>query len=138
MIDSGVRTTHSEFEGRAILAYNVLEGTEDEDNTGHGTHVAGTIAGATVGVAKKANVVAIKAFDSNVTTLATDVLDAFNWTVDDITSKGREDKSVINLSVGKLLSTTYHAYVTFYSSLLTITTYLLIYKSLEQKQCEKS
>lgn len=100
VIDSGVRTTHEQFEGRAVAAYNALEGAEDDDNMGHGTHVSATVAGATVGVARKASIVGIKVFDSNVATTTQDVLDAFSWAVDDIVSKGRQDKAVINMSLG--------------------------------------
>ena len=103
MIDSGVRVTHSEFEGRAELGHNSLEGTTDEDNNGHGTHVSGTIAGKTVGVAKKANIVGIKAFDSNAQTGTSDILDAINWAVNDIIEKGRQKKAVINMSLSKFL-----------------------------------
>ncbi|KAK7745090.1 hypothetical protein SLS62_009954 [Diatrype stigma] len=100
VIDSGIRTTHEQFSGgRAVLGYNVLAGTPDDDNLGHGTHVAGTIAGATVGIAKKASVVAVKAFDASVATMTEDILDAIDWAVNDIVSKGREDKAVINMSL---------------------------------------
>ena len=103
VIDSGVRVTHTEFEGRAELGHNSLEDTTDEDNNGHGTHVSGTIAGKTVGVAKKANIVGIKAFDSNVQTGTSDILDAINWAVNDIVEKGRQKKAVINMSLSKFL-----------------------------------
>ncbi|RYP89144.1 hypothetical protein DL769_000192 [Monosporascus sp. CRB-8-3] len=108
VIDSGVRVSHDEFGGRASMGYVALPGVDDADNVGHGTHVAGTVAGASVGVAKRANVIGIKVFDSSVSTSMTDVLDAFNWAVDDIVSNDRQDKAVIVMSLGGGVSSTFN------------------------------
>jgi subtilisin family serine protease len=48
VIDTGIRTTHSQFGSRASTVYG------SSDCNGHGTHVAGTIGGSTYGVAKGA------------------------------------------------------------------------------------
>lgn len=66
VIDSGVRITHQEFEGRARFGFSAITSSTQyhEDDDGHGTHVAGTVAGKTYGVAKKAQVVAVKTFQS--------------------------------------------------------------------------
>lgn len=47
ILDTGLLTTHSEFEGRASLGYNAVGGPFIDD-IGHGTHVAGTIGGKTL------------------------------------------------------------------------------------------
>ena len=62
MIDAGVRKTHSEFGGRAVHgAYTTTPiGIASDDCNGHGTHVAGTIGGATYGVAKAVRLVAVR------------------------------------------------------------------------------
>jgi aqualysin 1 len=64
VLDSGLRLTHQEFEGRATCGFDAVLGQESlipcEDKNGHGTHVAGIIAGKNVGVAKKANIVSVK------------------------------------------------------------------------------
>lgn len=67
---------------------------------GHGTHCAGTIAGSTYGVAKRATVIAVKVFagDSGTTS---DVLAGFDWAVNDIISNGRESVSAISMSLGE-------------------------------------
>lgn len=63
VIDTGIEVNHPEFEGRAHWGINLIEGSPDTDENGHGTHCAGVIAGAHVGIAKKAKVVAVKALD---------------------------------------------------------------------------
>lgn len=64
IIDSGLNTAHTEFEGRASLGYNAVGG-KFEDTLGHGTHVAGTIGGKTYGVAKKASLISVKVFQGS-------------------------------------------------------------------------
>ncbi|KAJ3525680.1 hypothetical protein NM208_g11533 [Fusarium decemcellulare] len=62
LIDTGVNVNHTDFEGRAYLGYNAYPNTDFVDVQGHGTHCAGTIAGKEYGVAKLANVMAVKVF----------------------------------------------------------------------------
>jgi subtilisin family serine protease len=62
VVDSGIRWSHEEFEGRASFGYNAVNGSENVDRTGHGTHVASILAGKTYGVAKKATVIDVKVF----------------------------------------------------------------------------
>ncbi|KAI1470931.1 subtilisin-like protein [Daldinia caldariorum] len=101
VLDSGVLTNNSEFEGRAIKGYNSWTGTESfDDHFGHGTHVAGTIASKTYGVAKKATVVDVKVVRGEGYSTVSHVLDGINWAVHNITSTpGRASKSVINMSL---------------------------------------
>ncbi|KAF5010345.1 hypothetical protein FDECE_3496 [Fusarium decemcellulare] len=98
IVDTGIRATHNEFEGRATAAWSAFSG-DNADTAGHGTHVAGTIAGKTYGVAKKANILAVKVFQGEESTTSI-ILSGFNWAVNDIISKGRTTKSVINMSLG--------------------------------------
>jgi oryzin len=119
VVDTGVYTSHVEFGGRAHLGYNACRGTKFVDSMGHGTHCAGTIASKAYGVAKNANIMAVKVFDKgavsricrspSLVTLklsypksSTDiVLDGYEWAVSNITNTpGRAAKSVISMSLG--------------------------------------
>ncbi len=62
VIDTGIRTTHGEFGGRAVWGTNTVDSTNSDCN-GHGTHVAGTVGGKTYGVAKAVKLVAVKVLD---------------------------------------------------------------------------
>ncbi|KAK0724332.1 subtilisin-like proteinase Mp1 [Lasiosphaeris hirsuta] len=101
VLDTGVLTSHVELEGRATLGYNALaaKGIDDNDNSGHGTHTAGTIASRAYGVAKKANIVAVKVLDLGSEPLSY-ILDGYLWAVTDITQSGRTGASVISMSLG--------------------------------------
>jgi subtilisin family serine protease len=62
VIDTGILTTHPEFEGRAFFLSNHVTDGITTDCNGHGTHVAGTIMSKSYGVAKKANAYAVRVF----------------------------------------------------------------------------
>ena len=64
VIDTGIRTSHDDFGGRAQQGYDAFGGNS-EDCNGHGTHVAGTIGGSVYGVAKDVTLVAVRVLDCN-------------------------------------------------------------------------
>jgi chitodextrinase len=64
IIDTGIRTTHVDFAGRAIHGTDKVDNDADaSDCNGHGTHVAGTVGGTTWGVAKAVTLVAVRVLD---------------------------------------------------------------------------
>jgi subtilisin family serine protease len=75
VLDTGVRTSHSDFGGRAIATLDLSSGSVVEcggdasncagDADGHGSHCAGTIAGDTYGVAPGAEVHGVKVLSDN-------------------------------------------------------------------------
>jgi len=60
VIDTGIMTTHVDFQGRAKWGKAFADGGSEDDRNGHGTHCAGTIGGHTYGVAKRATLIAVK------------------------------------------------------------------------------
>jgi len=105
VIDTGIRTTHDDFGGRAVPTLEVLgngpiecnasDTTCANDVNGHGTHCAGTVGGATYGVAKEATLHAVKV-------LADHGFGSFSWfieAIDFIVTKGLRP-AVISASLG--------------------------------------
>ncbi|KAI0169382.1 alkaline proteinase [Hypoxylon sp. FL1284] len=102
VIDSGVWETHEQFGGRAEIVYNAINDVMADD-LGHGTHVAGTIAGSTYGVAKQTTIQSVKVFEDGGATNAI-VIDAINWAANDIVSKNRQTKAAIHMSLSSAYS----------------------------------
>jgi len=100
IVDTGVDVSNPEFEGRATFGYNSLQGsTVQTDDNGHGSFAAAIIAGKSVGVAKKANIIAVKALASDGSALVSDVLRGLNWVVQQHQNNSNK-KTIINLSLG--------------------------------------
>lgn len=109
VIDTGTNVDHVDFEGRATWGKTVPEGDADEDGNGHGTHCSGTIAGKKYGVAKKANVYAVKVLRSNGSGTMSDVVKGVEWAAEAHIKKSKDAKngkvkgfkgSVANMSLG--------------------------------------
>ena len=77
VIDTGIRVTHTEFGGRATWAFDAIGG--NVDCHGHGTHVAGTIGGATFGVAKQTTLHAVRVIDCNGSGTVAGVTAGIDW-----------------------------------------------------------
>ncbi len=83
IIDTGININHVEFEGRARWGKTMPQNDVDEDGNGHGTHCAGTIGSRKYGVAKKADLVAVKVLGSGGSGSMSDVTGGVLWAVDD-------------------------------------------------------
>ncbi|WP_128981166.1 S8 family peptidase [Streptomyces roseicoloratus] len=96
VIDTGVRITHKDFGGRASYGFDAVDNDDSaEDGNGHGTHVAGTIAGTDHGVAKKAKIVAVRVLDDNGSGTTEQVVAGIDWV-----TKNHQGPSVANMSLG--------------------------------------
>ncbi|MFJ8491926.1 S8 family peptidase [Streptomyces sp. NPDC094038] len=101
VIDTGVRITHTQISGRASYGYDAVDGdTTASDGNGHGTHVATTIAGSTYGVAKKANIVAVRVLDNSGSGTTAGVIAGIDWVTSNHTTP-----AVANMSLGGSAST---------------------------------
>lgn len=78
VVDSGVRLTHVEFEGRARSIFTGTECGGEADCTGHGTGVASVIAGAESGIARGANIFSARVLDGDGIGDSTVIVDALN------------------------------------------------------------
>jgi len=78
IIDTGIRTTHQEFGGRASVAVDFLGGNGQDCNN-HGTAIAGIVGGANFGVAKAANLKAVRVLDCNASGLLSTVIAGIDW-----------------------------------------------------------
>ncbi|KAH7390195.1 serine protease 2 [Cadophora sp. MPI-SDFR-AT-0126] len=105
VIDTGTNTEHVDFEGRAHWGKTIPANDADEDGNGHGTHCSGTVAGTKYGVAKKANVYAVKVLRSNGSGTMADVVKGVEWAANAHTEKVKKGKkgfkgSAANMSLG--------------------------------------
>lgn len=101
IIDTGIRTTHSEFGGRATGDFTAIDdGNGAIDCNGHGTHVAGSVGGATFGVAKQVKLHAVRVLDCNGIGSASSVIAGV-----DFVTANHVSPAVANMSLGGGIST---------------------------------
>lgn len=113
VIDTGVNIDHVEFEGRARWGKTIPKNDQDIDGNGHGTHCAGTIASRKYGVAKAAEIVAVKVLGTNGSGTMADVVSGVVWAAEQtlkeqqnaarelaLTGKTTYKGSVANMSLG--------------------------------------
>lgn len=93
VIDTGTYIKHVDFEGRAHWGKTIPSGDADEDGNGHGTHCSGTVAGKKYGVAKKANVYAVKVLRSNGSGTMSDVVKGVEFAAESHIKKLQAAKS---------------------------------------------
>ncbi|KAI8940466.1 hypothetical protein NX059_004151 [Plenodomus lindquistii] len=79
VIDTGVRTSHAVFTGRASQGFTATGSFVDGD--GHGTHVAGTAGGAKFGVAQGANIIEVKVLSDDGSGSSSDTIAGMDWVI---------------------------------------------------------
>ena len=78
VLDTGIRYTHREFQGRASFGFDAFGGS-GADCKGHGTNVAGVVGAATYGVAKAAELVSVRVLDCTGTGATSGVIAGVDW-----------------------------------------------------------
>ncbi|KAI8805300.1 peptidase S8 and S53 subtilisin kexin sedolisin [Cladochytrium replicatum] len=104
-IDTGIKVDHPLFEGRAVEGASFVNGGEGGDGNGHGTHVAGTIASSTFGIAKKATVISVRVLDADGQGANSGVIGGVNFVVKE-SNANPSRPCVINMSLGGSASAT--------------------------------
>src|SRR5258706_5647764 len=103
VIDTGIDLTHPDLQGNIVASYSCIKGkrTGDDDN-GHGSHVAGTIAAldngiGVVGVAPAAKLIAVKVLNSAGSGTWSSVICGIDWVTANAT---KYNIKVANMSLG--------------------------------------
>jgi len=98
VVDTGVSTTHTDFSGRLRSGFSAInDGRGSNDCNGHGTHVAGTAAGTTYGVAKAASIIPVRVLDCAGSGSNTGVIAGLDWI---IANHSAGVAAVANMSLG--------------------------------------
>lgn len=96
IIDTGIRFDHQEFSGRASSGYDFIDNDADaSDCDGHGTHVAGTVGGTTVGVAKNVTLKAVRVLNCQGSGSYSGVIAGVDWV-----KNNHASPAVANMSLG--------------------------------------
>ena len=95
IIDTGIRPTHSQFSGRVVSAYSAIaDGYGPAGCNYHGTHVAGTVGGSSVGVAKSVTLYSVRVLDCSGNGTASTIIAGIDW----VTANHRKP-AVANISI---------------------------------------
>lgn len=103
IIDTGIRHTHTEFGGRVVPAFSVVNDAYGADGCQwHGTHVAGIVGASTYGVAKNVTLYSVRVTpDCTASMVISDVIAGVDW----VTSNHRSPAvALLSLSTGLSLS----------------------------------
>ncbi len=114
VVDSGINRGHPDLSGSRVIAEEKFNSNTASmaDQNGHGTHIAGIIAGngtasqgAYVGMAPQANLINVKVSDDEGAASAADVVAGLQWIND---NKTRYNIRVVNISLNSSLVQSYH------------------------------
>ncbi len=110
VIDSGV-SPHTDFSTQKSISFNDIS-TNVTDSYGHGTHVAGIIAGdgsasngAYMGIAPDIKLYSLKISDETGMAYESDTVEAMQWVLD---NKDAYNIRVVNLSIQSTIEQSYH------------------------------
>ncbi|HEX5724023.1 MAG TPA: S8 family peptidase, partial [Longimicrobiaceae bacterium] len=105
IVDTGIRTTHTNFGGRASIGRDFI-GDGSTDCNGHGTHVAGTVGSTTYGVAKGVTLIGVRVFACGNSGSTSTIIAGIDW----VTANAIKP-AVANMSLGAGASTAMDAAV---------------------------
>jgi len=98
VLDTGVMATNPEFDGRILTGFDALgQNLQGADCHGHGTHVAGTIAGTKFGVAKAATIVPVRVLACSGAGFTSSILTALDWV---LANNPAGTPAVMSMSIG--------------------------------------
>jgi subtilisin family serine protease len=101
IIDTGIRTTHVDFGGRAFHGTDTVgDGQNGNDCHGHGTHVAGTVGGGVWGVAKGVRLFRVRVLSCSGSGSNAGVIQGVDWV-----TANHIKPAVANMSLGGGAST---------------------------------
>ena len=101
IIDTGIRRTHTQFAGRAVVGFDsVGDGQNTNDCNGHGTHVSGTVGGSTYGIAKGVRLFAVRVLNCSGSGTNSGVIAGVDWV-----TANHINPAVANMSLGGGIST---------------------------------
>ena len=96
IIDTGILSSHSDFGGRVAGGYTAIsDGRGTTDCNGHGTHVSGTVGGATYGVAKSVTLKPVRVLDCSGSGTDSGVIAGVDWV-----TGNKSGPAVANMSLG--------------------------------------
>ena len=96
IIDTGILSSHSDFGGRVGSGYTAIsDGRGTTDCNGHGTHVSGTVGGATYGVAKSVTLKPVRVLDCSGSGTDSGVIAGIDWV-----TGNKSGPAVANMSLG--------------------------------------
>ena len=99
VVDTGVRCTHVELAGHCDAGFSAFgyEADGGGDPVGHGTHIAGVVAGASRGMAPRARVVSVRVLDHNGKGSKSSILEGLSFVSREARQRGLR-AAVVNLS----------------------------------------
>ncbi|GAB2941683.1 hypothetical protein GCM10027280_32810 [Micromonospora polyrhachis] len=134
IMDTGIRTSHSQFGGRATVGFDAIDdgwNGQDCNEQGHGTHVAGTVGGATYGMANQVNLVSVRVLACNNLGLTSQIIAGVDWI-----TQNAQRPAVVNMSLGGGESPTMEIAVA--NSIASGITYVVAAGNKEQDACNFS
>lgn len=102
IIGTGIRYTHQEFGGTAVPGFDPIGGVTPPGNdcNGHGTHMAGTVGGQTVGVAKDVTLVSVRVLNCQGSGTYSQILAGIDWVTRDSRASGKPAVAMMSAGGG--------------------------------------